>query len=147
MTFNVRKRTIRHERPANIQISLRIHHLDSHGCKFLHANIEVSNRTAQMRMRIWVVVARTWQKVRLLTLEFLYDLTWSVSVVSYVSKQLLFSPVDLKDCVLKASETPDLTHTKVEQTVVACYRKKDISRILLPQDGDKSLLQNRTIAI
>ena len=80
---NVRKRPFGHVRLVKIQISLRIRAVWSEsslgaywtakGAKFLHANNEDFNQTARMRRLIWVFVGRTCEKVRFLTLRFLYS--------------------------------------------------------------------------
>ena len=80
MCHNVRKRTFEPERPAKIQISLRIRTVWSEfskgasgtakDAKFLHADIEDSDQTARMRRLIWVFVGRTCQKLRFLKLWF-----------------------------------------------------------------------------
>ena len=78
----VRKRTFGLVRPAKIQISLRIRAVWSESslgafwiaedAKCLHVNNEDSDQTAQMRRLIWVFVGRALQKVRFITLRFVY---------------------------------------------------------------------------
>ena len=74
MNRKVRKRTFGHLRPAKIQIRLRIRAVWSESSvgafwiandsTFLYAGSEDSDRTARMRMLIWVFYRRTCQKVR-----------------------------------------------------------------------------------
>ena len=69
-------------RPAKIEIRLRIRAVWSESslgalriandAKFLHADNEDSDQTAQMRRLIWDFVGRARQKVRWLTLRFEY---------------------------------------------------------------------------
>ena len=77
---NVRKRTFGHVRPANIQIRLRkfaqsdqnlhwSHFWKVKDAKFLHADNEDSDQTAQMRRLIWIFVGRTRQEISFLTLK------------------------------------------------------------------------------
>ena len=96
MSRNFRKRTFGHERPAKIQISLRIRavwsesslgaFLDSRGCKvFLRADNEDSNQTARMHSLIWVFDGRSYQKVRFLTLRVKI-----IEFVGYLIRQNFF---------------------------------------------------------
>ena len=73
-----RRRTFVHVRPTKIQISLHIHAIWSEsslgafwlakGAKFLYADNEDSDQTAQMRRLIWVFVGRICQTVLFLAL-------------------------------------------------------------------------------
>ena len=77
MDRNVRKHTFRYVHPSNVQIILRIRTVWSEysqgafwiakDAKFLDADNEDSDQTAQMRRLILVLVGRTYEKVRFLT--------------------------------------------------------------------------------
>ena len=84
MSRHVRKCALWHVRPAKIQISLHIYAGWSESslgtfwlvidAKFLHADNEDSDRTAQMYRLIWVFVGRSHQKAHFHTLRP-YDLS------------------------------------------------------------------------
>ena len=98
MNRNVGKRTFVYVRPAKSQISLRIRAVWSESslgafwiakdARFLHADNEDSDQTAQMRRLIWVFVGRTCQKVHFLKLRHFFQVSHFADLVDKVNDLL-----------------------------------------------------------